>query len=54
MESKPPEITSNYDWNYPRKFGQDYDSELIHTSFSEHENVIWEQSGNLPVQFGMI
>tara|TARA_E500000178_G_scaffold43862_1_gene39234 strand:+ start:176 stop:3019 length:2844 start_codon:yes stop_codon:yes gene_type:complete len=43
------EITSNYDWNHPRKFGQDYDMNEYITPFSEHENVImWNESGNLP------
>ena len=43
------EITSNYDWEYPRQFGQDYDMNEYITPLSEHEDVIiWNESGNLP------
>ncbi len=43
------EVSSNYDWNYPRNFGQDYDMNGIITSQSEHEEaILWDESGNTP------
>ena len=49
------EVSSNYDWNYPRNFGQDYDMNGIITSQSEHEEaILWDESGNTPTAWNDI
>ena len=43
------EVSSNYDWNYPRDFGQDYDMNGIITTQAQHEDaILWDESGNVP------
>ena len=43
------EVTSNYDWSYPRDFGQDYDMNGIITTQDQHEDaIIWSESGTSP------
>ena len=49
------EVSSNYDWNYPRNFGLDYDMNGIITSQSEHEEaILWDESGNTPTAWNDI
>ena len=49
------EVSSNYDWNYPRNFGQDYDMNGIITTQSEHEEaILWDESGNTPTAWNDI
>ena len=49
------EVSSNYDWNYPRNFGQDYDMNGIITSQAEHEEaILWDESGNTPTAWNDI
>ena len=49
------EVSSNYDWSYPRNFGQDYDMNGIITTQSEHEEaILWDESGNTPTAWNDI
>ncbi len=49
------EVSSNYDWNYPRNFGQDYDMNGTITPQSEHEEaILWDESNNTPTAWNDI
>lgn len=49
------EVTSNYDWYYPRAFGQDYDMNGLITTQDQHEEaIIWDNEGNTPTAWNDI